>query len=332
MQRRVRVLPSRVVVYLLLAGCLFEELGYAQVWRRVAAGLGGLPAAVPTASGPPRELFFLLRGPAPGGARWRGLLAVAIDGTIMTVADSAAARTAPPATRCCGWRRWSAAGPAPSSTPCSARCPKGDHLRPGPARQSARGHDPAGGPELRRRVPGRADRGDQGRLPDPGPQRELLPAGSRDRSSSASSRAIERPAAQRQICRLARSGISGHQHDPRPTCRRLQCRPFHLAQFSVPADIWQGRRRRITARGMGGLHGYARHGSRRSGQLGRLREDAAFQRAQGRPRVDAEIFGQVGPSPGAVPRARRLGARTGTALARAAATPPRATDARRSAG
>ena len=100
-QRRVRVLPSRVVVYLLLAGCLFAELGYGQVWHRVAAGLGGLPAAAPTASamtqarrrlgpGPLRELFFLLRGPAPGGARWRGLLAVAIDGTIMTVADSEA--------------------------------------------------------------------------------------------------------------------------------------------------------------------------------------------------------------------------------------------------
>jgi len=100
-QRRVRVLPSRVVVCLLLAGCLFAEMGYVQVWRRLAAGLGGLPAAVPAASAmtqarrrlgpaPLRELFFLLRGPAPGGARWRGLLVVAIDGTIMTVADSEA--------------------------------------------------------------------------------------------------------------------------------------------------------------------------------------------------------------------------------------------------
>jgi len=26
-------LPARVVVYLLLAGCLFAELGYRQVWR-----------------------------------------------------------------------------------------------------------------------------------------------------------------------------------------------------------------------------------------------------------------------------------------------------------
>jgi hypothetical protein len=98
-QRRVRGLPARVVVYLLLAGCLFAELGYGQVWRRLAAGLGGLPAAGPTASamtqarrrlgpGPLRELFFLLRGPSPQAARWKGLLVCAIDGTIMAVADS----------------------------------------------------------------------------------------------------------------------------------------------------------------------------------------------------------------------------------------------------
>jgi hypothetical protein len=100
-ERRVRDLPARVVVYLLLAGCLFAELGYAQVWRRLAAGLGGLPVAAPTASamtqarrrlgpGPLRELFFLLRGPSPHAARWKGLLVCAVDGTIMTVADSPA--------------------------------------------------------------------------------------------------------------------------------------------------------------------------------------------------------------------------------------------------
>ena len=100
-QRRVRDLPSRVVVYLLLAGCLFADLGYSQVWHRLAAGLDGLDVASPTASaltqarrrlgpGPLRELFFLLRGPDPAGARWRGLLVCAIDGTIMSVADSAA--------------------------------------------------------------------------------------------------------------------------------------------------------------------------------------------------------------------------------------------------
>ncbi len=47
-QRRVRVLPARVVVYLLLAGCLFAELGYSQVWHRLTAGLDGLPTAAPT--------------------------------------------------------------------------------------------------------------------------------------------------------------------------------------------------------------------------------------------------------------------------------------------
>ena len=38
-QPRVRDLPARVVVYLLLAGCLFAELGYRQVWQRLIAGL-----------------------------------------------------------------------------------------------------------------------------------------------------------------------------------------------------------------------------------------------------------------------------------------------------
>ncbi|HUN34169.1 MAG TPA: IS4 family transposase [Trebonia sp.] len=100
-QRRARALPARVVVYLLLAGCLFAELGYSQVWQRMTAGLGCLPGAAPAASamtqarrrpgpGPLRELFFLLRGPSPHAARWKGLLVCAIDGTILTVADSPA--------------------------------------------------------------------------------------------------------------------------------------------------------------------------------------------------------------------------------------------------
>lgn len=45
LQARVRDLPSRVVVYLLLAGGLFAELGYRQVWARLVAGLEGLPVA-----------------------------------------------------------------------------------------------------------------------------------------------------------------------------------------------------------------------------------------------------------------------------------------------
>jgi hypothetical protein len=104
-QRRVRDLPSRVVVYLLLAGALFAELGYLQVWARMTAGLDGLAVAVPTAGGlaqarrrigtaPLRALFELIRGPAAGvsvkGVRWRGRLVTAIDGTILGCPDTPA--------------------------------------------------------------------------------------------------------------------------------------------------------------------------------------------------------------------------------------------------
>jgi Insertion element 4 transposase N-terminal/Transposase DDE domain len=104
-QSRVRDLPSRVVVYLLLAACLFPEAGYPGVWRKLTAGLAGLPVAAPTpgalaqarrrvGAAPLRWLFDLLRGPAAvsrgAGVWWHGLLVCAIDGTIMTVPDSAA--------------------------------------------------------------------------------------------------------------------------------------------------------------------------------------------------------------------------------------------------
>jgi hypothetical protein len=104
-QARIRDLPARVVVYLLLAGCLFAELGYGQVWQRLCAGLDGLPLATPTASAltqarrrlgpaPLRALFALLAGPAPTaattGVRVGGLLVCAIDGTTMSVADTPA--------------------------------------------------------------------------------------------------------------------------------------------------------------------------------------------------------------------------------------------------
>ena len=102
-QARIRVLPARVVVYLLLAGCLFAELGYRQVWHKLTAGLGTLPVARPgdnalwqararLGAAPVRWLFDLLRGPATaitaGSVRWHGLLVCAIDGTTMTVPDS----------------------------------------------------------------------------------------------------------------------------------------------------------------------------------------------------------------------------------------------------
>jgi transposase IS4-like protein/DDE family transposase len=104
-QRRVRDLPSRVVVYLLLAGCLFPELGYVGVWGKLTAGLEGLAVAAPTAGAlaqarrrvgvaPLAWLFDLLRGPAAvprgRGVWWQGLLVCAIDGAILTVAGSPA--------------------------------------------------------------------------------------------------------------------------------------------------------------------------------------------------------------------------------------------------
>lgn len=107
-QERIRDLPSRVVVYLLLAACLFPEVGYPGVWRKLTAGLGGIPTAAPTAgalaqarrrlgAGPLRWLFDLLRGPAATprqpGTWWRGLQVCAIDGTTLTVPDSSAVET-----------------------------------------------------------------------------------------------------------------------------------------------------------------------------------------------------------------------------------------------
>ena len=104
-QCRLRRLPSRVVVYLLLAGALFAGCGYGQVWHRLVAGLGRGVAAAPGSGAlagarrrvgvkPLRFLFDLLRGAAVTSAtasvRWCGLLVCAIDGTIMSVADNPA--------------------------------------------------------------------------------------------------------------------------------------------------------------------------------------------------------------------------------------------------
>jgi hypothetical protein len=104
-QQRIRLLPARVTVYLILAGCLFAELGYPLVWQKLTAGLDGLDLAEPSSGtlrearqrlgpAPLRALFDLLRGPAATTAKhavyWRDLLVTVIDGTTMSVADSAA--------------------------------------------------------------------------------------------------------------------------------------------------------------------------------------------------------------------------------------------------
>lgn len=107
LQQRIRKLPARVVVYLLLAAALFEECGYLAVWGKLTAALGSLP--IPKVTGtalwhartrlgvrPMRALFDLLRGPASAirttGARWAGLLVVAVDGTYLDVPDDPATR------------------------------------------------------------------------------------------------------------------------------------------------------------------------------------------------------------------------------------------------
>jgi hypothetical protein len=114
LQQRLRLLPARVVVYVVLAGCLFAEFGYPQVWQQLTAGLAGLGLVEPTSSAlrqarqrlgpkPLRALFDLLRGPAATTAiravRWRGLLLTAIDGTILSVADASAVRARYPKQR-----------------------------------------------------------------------------------------------------------------------------------------------------------------------------------------------------------------------------------------
>ena len=93
-QARVRLLPARVVIYVLLAAGLFAELGYRQVWSKLTSGLAGLSGSVPSASAlrqarqrlgpqPLRALFDLIRGPTATPAtqtRWRGMLLTVLDG------------------------------------------------------------------------------------------------------------------------------------------------------------------------------------------------------------------------------------------------------------
>ncbi|WP_406011716.1 IS4 family transposase (plasmid) [Streptomyces sp. NBC_00984] len=100
-QRRVRLVPARVTVYLLLAAALFNGLGYQQVFDRLCAGLASLAPVRPSGSAlrqarqrlgpaPMKALFDLVSGPAATTAaagRWRGLRVVAVDGTLLPVPD-----------------------------------------------------------------------------------------------------------------------------------------------------------------------------------------------------------------------------------------------------
>jgi len=70
-ERRLRVLPSRVGLYFVLAMCLFPGAGYLGVWARLTAALDGLGLAVPS----PRALRDLRRrlGAAPLKALFEAL-------------------------------------------------------------------------------------------------------------------------------------------------------------------------------------------------------------------------------------------------------------------
>ncbi|WP_308312107.1 IS4 family transposase [Streptomyces albipurpureus] len=104
-ERRVRLLPARVVVYFVLAMALFTDCGYRGVWAALTAGLPGTLVPDPSTAAlrqarrrlgtaPLALLFDRLRGPLGTadtmGVFWRGLRLVAWDGTCLEVADSGA--------------------------------------------------------------------------------------------------------------------------------------------------------------------------------------------------------------------------------------------------
>jgi hypothetical protein len=103
-QRRVRDLPARVVVYLLIGQGLFGQVSLSGVYRKAVAALAGLPLPDPTRQGlhaararlgsrPLRVLLRrLCRHPDGYPPRWRGLQVCAIDGTVLDVPDTARTR------------------------------------------------------------------------------------------------------------------------------------------------------------------------------------------------------------------------------------------------
>ena len=88
-QRRVRKLPVREVVCLLLAAALFGPAGYLAVWGKLTSALEGAGTAKVTARALRQARTRL--GPAPLRALFdllRGLLVCAIDGTLLDVPDT----------------------------------------------------------------------------------------------------------------------------------------------------------------------------------------------------------------------------------------------------
>ena len=94
-ERRLRLLPSRVGVYFVLAMCLFPRSGYRGVWGKLTAGLRALGLAVPSGKAlrdlrrrigvpPVRRLFEILAGPLgrprTPGIMFGGYRTVSFDG------------------------------------------------------------------------------------------------------------------------------------------------------------------------------------------------------------------------------------------------------------
>jgi hypothetical protein len=94
-ERRLRLLPSRVGIYFVLAMCLFPRPGYLGVWAKLTAALGGLGLASPSAkalrelrrrigTAPLKALFEILAGPLgqprTPGIMFRGYRTVSFDG------------------------------------------------------------------------------------------------------------------------------------------------------------------------------------------------------------------------------------------------------------
>jgi hypothetical protein len=103
-ERRLRVLPSRVGMYFVLALGLFPGLGYGGVWAKLTAALDGCPLPSPSAkalrdlrrrlgAAPLKALFEVLAGPAAQpstpGVRFGRYRTVAFDGcTSIKVPDT----------------------------------------------------------------------------------------------------------------------------------------------------------------------------------------------------------------------------------------------------
>ncbi len=104
-ERRVRLLPARVMVYFVLALAFFEHSSCPAVWDKLSAGLDAIMVTRPCASSlsrarrrlgsaPLRRLFEILAGPVAAGTQtasfYRGLRVVAVDGTTLSIPDEEA--------------------------------------------------------------------------------------------------------------------------------------------------------------------------------------------------------------------------------------------------